>query len=180
MSPEWTVCPGCAVRLPAVHSELDRPLNASPACRQCNAEVVGFELRHPALIGRFHQLTVDTYGAQHGGAPTGRIYLGYSLVGLDLALERGTAGVEVRDIHQRMGRPDGTWPEFTPPPPAALTVLHVAEAGVRAGSVDGHARAMDEWAAAVWRSWAEQHDAVRALTDRVLAAHYRPRPRRRR
>ncbi|MEN3357676.1 MAG: hypothetical protein V7637_1658 [Mycobacteriales bacterium] len=174
MSPVWTACPGCAAPLPTVHMRIDRPLNASPACWRLYGEVTGFELQHPTLVSRFHQLAVDAYGAQHGGEPTPRIYLAYSLVGLDLALERGTHGIGVRGIHQRMGRPDDTWPEFTPPEPAPLTVAHVADAGVRAGSVDGHADAIADWAAAVWQSWAGQHEAIRALTDRVLAQHHRP------
>jgi hypothetical protein len=168
-----TACPGCGVRLPAVDFDVDRRIDASPACWLVNGEVVGFELRHPVLYGRFHQLAVDTYGAQHAGSGTAAIRVGYSLVGLDLALERGLTGDEIRDVHRWMGHPDGSWPVLTrPAPPAPITALDVAVAGARANDVDGHARAMPEWAAAVWRSWAGQHGTIREFTDRMLARRY--------
>lgn len=171
-----TVCPGCGVRLPVTRWGLDRPVNASAECWHLNGEVVGFEMAHPQLVLGCHQLTVDAYGAQHAGGDTDRIRVAYSLVGLHLAVDRGVPGLEVRAVHQRMGRPDASWPDFPPrADPGPVTILDVAEAGVRAGSVDGHAAAITDWAAAVWQAWADQHAAVAALTDRALA---RP-PRRR-
>lgn len=149
-------------------------MNASPECWAVNAEQVGFELAHPVLVGRCHQQSVDAYGAQHAGEPTGRIRVAYSLVGLHLALDRGWSGERVRAFHQRMGRPDGSWPAFERPatdggPLGSLTVDDVARAGARAGSVDGHARAVDRWARQVWAAWEEEHDAVAALTDRLAS-----------
>jgi hypothetical protein len=69
-----------------------------------HGEVEGFELAHPELAGRFHQLTVDAYGAQHSGGDGRGIRIAYSLVGLHLALERGWSGVAVRTAHHGMGR----------------------------------------------------------------------------
>ncbi len=85
-------------------------------------------------------MTVDAYGAQHAGEPTGRIYVAYSLVGLYLALERGWSGIQARDFHGRMGRPAHDWPAFVRPPTTGdVTVADVVAAGARAGSPDGHA-----------------------------------------
>lgn len=133
-----------------------------------HGEVAGFELAHPELVGRLHQLTVDTYGAQHSGDGRG-IRIAYSLVGLHLALDREWSGMAVRDAHQRMGRPQPSWPAFPSPADLGqLTVLDVAEGGARAGSVPGHAAAVQRWAAAVWAAWAPRHAEVAELTDRVV------------
>ncbi|MGO9178941.1 MAG: DUF5946 family protein [Candidatus Limnocylindrales bacterium] len=164
-----SVCPGCGLRAPPGGIPLDRPLNASPECWGLHAELVGFELNHPVLVGRYHQLTVDAYGAQHAGGPTGRIRVAYSLVGLHLALEQGRSGAAVCALHQRMGRADASWPDFRRPhSTGALTVADVVEAGARIGSVEGHAASVERWARSVWDAWADQQDLVRGLTARLL------------
>ena len=85
-------------------------MNVSPECWAVHAELLGFELGDPVLVGRFHQLTVDAYGAQHAGPPTGQLRVAYSLVGLLLAFERSWSGTELREFHRRLGRPDASWP----------------------------------------------------------------------
>jgi hypothetical protein len=131
------------------------------------AEVAGFELLHRTPLGRLHQLTVDAYGAQHAGSPTGERRVVYSVVGLCLAVEHGWTGTQVRELHARMGPPQPAWPRFIDPAPgpATLTVLDVAMAGVRRDSVEGHERAIDTWARAVWDSWAPRHAEIRRLAD---------------
>lgn len=162
-----SVCPGCGASLPASGQPWDPRLNASPECWFVYGEIAGFELEHAAELGRFHQLCVDAYGAQHPGDGSG-IRVAYSLVGLWLALERGATGLEVRTVHQRMGRPDGSWPRFEPPPDRGdLRAVDVAEAGARAGSVEGHADAAGRWAVSVWDAWRDQQDAVASLAGRV-------------
>jgi hypothetical protein len=162
------VCPGCGLRSDEAGIPLDRPLNASAACWGLHAELEGYELANLARLGRYHQLTVDAYGAQHAGPPTGQRYVAYSLVGLQLALEDGLTGLDVRAFHSRMGRPDGSWPVFgRPGRPARITVADVVEAGARAGSPDGHARLVERWAADVWASWADRHEDVRSLARRL-------------
>jgi Family of unknown function (DUF5946) len=161
-----SVCPGCGLRSTEPGIELDRPLNASSACWGLHAELVGFELLHPARLGRLHQLTVDAYGAAHAGPPTGERYVAYSLVGLCLALERGATGAEVRAFHSRMGPPTAAWPAFDPPAHRSpITVADVVEAGARAGSTDGHEALVRGWADAVWACWSERHADIRRLTD---------------
>ncbi len=163
-----SVCPGCGLRLPAGGQPPDRRLNASPECWQVYGEVVGFEFDHVGLLGKYHQLTVDAYGAQHAGRDPRSIRVAYSLVGLLLGLERGLSGLEVRGVHQRMGKPDLSWPPFDRPPAlGAITVQDVAEAGARADSVAGHADAVERWARSVWAAWSTHHRDVAALADRV-------------
>jgi len=167
----WSVCPGCRLRLPASGLSPDARRNASEECWQIAGEITGFELEHLSQLGRFHQLSVDTYCAQHADAAGSRIRVAYSLVGLFLALERGRTGLEVRQLHQRMGKPQADWPRF--PRPAdlgALTVLDVAVAGARARSVEGHARAVARWARSVWAVWSGKHELVAALAARFPAS----------
>ena len=162
-------CPGCGAQLPAAERLPDHRVNAAPACLAVYDEVVGFAYQHGQLM-RQHQLTVDAYGAQHGGGGTPPIRLAYSLVGLHLALDHGLTGEQVRAAHMRMGKPDASWPRFTPPEDVgAVTVLAVAERGARVGSPSGHVAAVDSWAGQAWRAWSDQHDEVAALTRRLLA-----------
>jgi hypothetical protein len=168
-----STCPGCGLRLPGGGLPWDRRRNASPECWQLYGEVQGFELNHLELVRDFHQLTVDAYAAQHAprevGGEVPPISVAYALVGLHLALDRGVPGPEVRAAHQRMGKPDPSWPRLpVPEGTGAMTVFEVAAAGAMVGSVAGHATAVPAWAAAVWRAWATQHATVAALADRLL------------
>jgi hypothetical protein len=134
-------------------------------------EVTGFGLMHQARLGRFHQLAVDAYGAQHPGVDGRAIRVAYSLVGLYLALERGWDGVGVRGAHQAMGRPAESWPDFQAPPSrGAVTVLDVAKRGARIGSVEGHVDAMNLWARSVWEAWTQHHPQVADLAARTVPA----------
>jgi Family of unknown function (DUF5946) len=169
-----TICPGCGVELPAGGAAPEPRGNASAECWLLYGEVQGFELRHLELARDYHQLAVDAYAAQHaprdpsaGPPPIG---VAYALVGLHLALDRGMPGVLVRAAHQRMGRPDATWPPLPAPErTGAMTVFDVAAAGLMVGSVAGHAAAMRDWAASVWEAWGARHAAVAALADRLLS-----------
>jgi hypothetical protein len=163
-----TSCPGCGLRLPPHDGLSDHRVNASPACLQVYAEVVGFAYQHLTLM-KWHQLTVDVYGGQHGGGKAPPIRLAYSLVGLHLAVDRDLAGDEVRAAHQRMGQPDPSWPAFIPPQdPEWPTVMTVAERGVMVDSVAGHDAAVHGWAEEVWHAWRHQHEDVISLTRRLL------------
>jgi Family of unknown function (DUF5946) len=168
-----TTCPGCGLRLPANGFPPDLRRNASPECWQLYGEVQGFALHHLELVRDFQQLTVDAYAAQHAPREVGvdlpPISVAYALVGLHLALDRGVSGIEVRAAHQRMGRPDPSWPRLpTPERTGVMTVFDVAAAGAMVGSVGGHAKAVRAWAVAVWQAWAAEHATVAALADRLL------------
>jgi Family of unknown function (DUF5946) len=168
-----TTCPGCGLQLPASGLPWDPRRNASPECWQLYGEVQGFALEHLELVRDLHQLSVDAYAAQHaprqaaGEIPP--ISVAYALVGLHLALDRGASGAEVHAAHQRMGKPDPSWPRLPAPRrTGAMTVFDIAAAGAMVGSVAGHTKAVRAWAAAVWQAWAAQHATVTALADRLL------------
>jgi hypothetical protein len=168
-----TTCPGCGLRLPASGLPRDPRRNASPECWQVYGEVQGFALNHLELARDLHQLTVDAYAAQHAPREVGvdlpPISVAYALVGLHLALDRGLSGLEVRAAHQRMGRPDPSWPRLpTPARTGAMTVFDVAAAGAMVGSVAGHAKAVRAWGAAVLPALAAEHTTIVALSDRLL------------
>jgi hypothetical protein len=158
----WTDCPGCGVALPGTAVPVDRRRNASPACWHLYGEVVGYELTHLAELGRLHQLTVDTYGAQHAGPSVPAIGTAFALIGLWLALEEGMGGIEVRSAHQYLAGHFSAWPTFVRPFGAAgLTVFDVASAE----SIEDHARLVGRWAADVWVGWRPAHDAVRRVVQ---------------
>jgi hypothetical protein len=161
-------CPGCGVVVPPTALAIDPQGNASAACTAVFAEVAGFEFQHPVML-RYHQLSVDAYGAQHGGGPGSPIRLAYSLAGLWLALEHGFAGDEVRAIHQRMGKPTPDWPAFVPPSRwTGTTVLDVAEEGVRRHSDTGHAAATRRWAEDVWADWLRERPETADQVEGML------------
>jgi hypothetical protein len=166
-----TTCPGCGVALPA-GARIEAQGNASAECSAVFAEVAGFEFQHPVML-RYHQLSVDAYGAQHGllvSPPSPPpIRLAYSLAGLWLAVEHGFAGDEVRTIHQRMGKPTPQWPAFLPPVSCGdMTVLDVAEAGVRTHSDTGHAAATRAWAEDVWSAWLRERPSTSGDVEAML------------
>jgi hypothetical protein len=132
--------------------------------------VIGYEAAHLALLGRFHQLTVDTYGAQHGGASTPPIATAFGLIGLQLALVDGWTGVQVRDAHRYLAGRFRDWPALSrPAQPGEMTVYGLAAAG----SPEAHAEVVQDWAAAVWSGWSAMHGSVAALIDERLPADIR-------
>ncbi len=142
------------------------------ACWQLYGEVLGYEAEHLSELGRFHQLMVDAYGAQHAGGPTPRIATAFGLIGLHLALEEGMSGIEIRAAHQHLARHFAEWPAFARPTrPATLTVSDVAAAG----SPEAHADLVQRWARSVWSSWDAAHERVATLVAERLPADVRGR-----
>ncbi|RIX27596.1 DUF5946 family protein [Amnibacterium setariae] len=164
-----TACPGCGIVLPETAAGETPRLHSSAACEAVLHEVLGFEFQHPVML-RYHQLTVDAYGAQHAGGGAPAIRVAYSLAGLWLALEHGFSAEDVRAVHRRMGHPTAEWPVFEPPrtPRRWLTVLDVAEAGVRQHSDGGHARAAGQWAESVWTAWLEDSPGIDDAVEGML------------
>ena len=131
---------------------------------------MGHEAGHLAELGRFHQLTVDAYGAQHAGAPTPPISTAFALLGLHLALDEGWSGTAVRAAHQALARRHRSWPVFrAPAEPGSLTIADVAAST----SPAEHAERVQAWAASVWEAWRPAHDAIRTWADAVLPADLR-------
>jgi len=123
-------------------------------------------------LGRLHQLTVDTYAAQHPGSQVPAISTPFALIGLLLTLEEGWSGLAVRAAHGWLAAHHAVWPRFTPPLAfGALTAARVADAR----TPEVHARLVEAWSAATWAAWAQQHTAVRDWAREVLAPDTRGR-----
>jgi hypothetical protein len=165
-------CPGCGVELPGSAQPRDPRSLASEACHALYGEVAGFESRYIVELGRWHQLLVDTYAAQHAGERTPRIGTAFALIGLHLALEAGWNGLAVRDAHQDLARRYRAWPAFPPTERrGALTVLDLA----LASTPEEHVERLRAWATDVWAAWAHSHAAVAALiAERLPPDRRRP------
>jgi hypothetical protein len=160
------------IDLPDEGEPLNRRLTASVACWRLYGEVLGHESEWLAGLGRLHQLTVDTYGAQHAGGHSPAIATAFGLIGLRLALEDGMTGAEVRAAHQYLAQRFRTWPVFDPPSTTwQVTVIDVAAAG----SSEAHEEAVSRWAADVWSSWRHEHDRVAGLVGERLPPDVRGR-----
>jgi hypothetical protein len=134
--------------------------SASDACRAVRAEVAGYELGHLAELGQWHQLVVDTYGAQHPSDAGPPIGTAFGLIGLHLALEEGRSGFEVRDAHQLLANRFRDWPRFRAPDACGgLTIVDLA----RAADPPAYVETLHRWAVEVWAAWGDQHAAVRDL-----------------
>jgi Family of unknown function (DUF5946) len=165
-------CPGCGVELPSSAEPWDSRSLASEACHALYGEVAGFESQHIVELGRWHQLLVDTYAAQHAGDRTPLIGTAFALIGLHLALEEGWDGLAVRDTHQDLARRFREWPAFpTPERRGALTVLDLG----LASTPEEHVERLQAWATDVWQERAESHAAVEALiAERLPGDRRRP------
>jgi hypothetical protein len=157
---EMSSCPGCGAVLPGPPTSSDRRSGASDACRAVHAEVAGYELGHLAELGQWHQLLVDTYGAQHPSDAGPAIGTAFALIGLHLALEHGRSGLEVRDAHQLLANRHRDWPRF--PAPAVRGRLTIVDLAL-AGGPSQYVETLHRWAGEVWSAWAEQHAAVTEL-----------------
>ena len=170
-SSRWSACPGWGVTLPG-SADLHGRSNASEACWQLNGEVAAHEAAHVAALGRLHQLTVDTYAAQHAGGSAARIGVAFAVIGLRLSLDEGWSGEEVRDAHQYLGANFKAWPEFAQPAERTwMTVYDVA----LATSPDERARLVHRWAAEVWAAWEPVREDVVTLLGARLPMEVRGR-----
>ena len=157
-----TTCPGCGMVRPRGGRDYDRKFHASAECWEVFEEVLAREFQSPALFGKFHQLTVDTYAVQHAGGRHPDKSVAIHLVGLYLVMEEGLPPAAVAPRLQRIaGRKQ--WPRLDPPAHRGdLTVLDVAS--VQGGQA--HTVRVAEWAGQVWSAWSGHHATVRELTGR--------------
>src|SRR3954463_10149614 len=144
-------CPGCGALVTGSVELRDPRSLASWGCYQAYGLVAGYELEHLAELGRWHQLLVDTYSAQHVGERTPPMTVAFALLGLQLALEQGRSGLEVRDTHQRLAAARVAWPRLAiPTDRGPLTV-----AGLRAPVSPGdYVDRLVAWSWSVWDAWA--------------------------
>jgi Family of unknown function (DUF5946) len=88
-------CPGCGLMLPDQNLPRATRHNASGECQRLNEELAAYHLQLGDATF-LHQHAVDSYGAQHAGAPSRNITTAYALVGLYLAIEHGYTGLQVQ------------------------------------------------------------------------------------
>ncbi|HLH40571.1 MAG TPA: DUF5946 family protein [Bryobacteraceae bacterium] len=160
-----TKCPGCGLELPD-RGRAER-MNASQACWELYGELAAYTLAR----GRdfLHQYGVDAYQAQHALPGASGITIAFSLLGLYLAMERGSTGLQVQRAHMALAREKIETPRFDPPREAArLTVRDVlnAEPG------DARDAALKEWCAAVWESWRHAQAWTRHFCEERLAGSF--------
>jgi hypothetical protein len=138
---------------------VEPPFRASAECYAAYQELAAYNVTG----GRrdfIHQEAVDTYAAQHPGAPAKPIAAWFGLVGLHLALDLGRTGREVQLAHMRLARHRRHWPELAAP--ADLTGMVVADVMSRPAD---HSRdeALLRWASEVWQHWSALHETIAAL-----------------
>lgn len=169
---ELQPCPGCGARLARSTWPVDRRRNASSACWERYTLVLAHEAEQIVRLGRLHQLTVDTYTAQHPGANVPAIAVPFALIGLHLALEEGWSGTAVRAAHGWLAQRRGAWPTFAPP--SAFGPLN-ADRVAEAVKPEVHARLVEAWANGTWAAWRAEHDRVRDWAEETLPAVVRAR-----
>lgn len=161
-------CPGCGVELPDRQLPMSDRYPASGECWELYGELTASNMERIDPFF-YHQLCVDAYGAQHAGQPAKPITAVFALVGLYLAVERGFTGRQVQKAHMELAGKAGKgfdWPRLDPPQRTwEMTVSDVckAETGKK------REEAIRKWAEAVWKSWAPQHDRIRALCETWIA-----------
>lgn len=159
-----SICPGCGPKLVSTSQELDERYYASSACVQLYWKLSAFtvSLRDSDFI---HQLTVDTYAAQHSGPHMKPITMAFALIGLYLTFERGYTGGQVRKAHMVLGRAHIRWPSFdSPRTKSTVTVLDV----LRDVTEDNYKEPITRWAKSVWDMWKPEHERVSRLVGMYL------------
>jgi hypothetical protein len=147
------VLPRCEVR--ATH----RYIVTTPECWEKFGEVLAREYESAALFGAVHQLTVDTYAAQHPAGQPAKS-LDVHLASLCALLERGSPANRPEAV-KRFVQTRASFPEL--PVPANLGPLTVAD--VAATSLDQHCDMVRRWARQVWSAWSDSHPAIAAMLD---------------
>jgi hypothetical protein len=123
--------------------------------------VLAAEYSNAVLFGQVHQLTVDTYAAQHAGGKHPDKSVDVHLVGLYLVIEKGLKPTEVPARLQALAEQVEEWPHLEAPKTEwAITVLDVALA-------DDHIARVREWSGAVWRAWGARHADIAELALRA-------------
>ena len=136
-------CPGCGAELP------DDPLGArheyltsSSGCWEAFGELLAREFGDPTFFAE-HQLTVDTYAAQHpaGGDARQTQSLAIHLIGLCHALELGTPPGLLLRITQQLTRDRRPWPLLAPPASYPMTVVDA----LATTNAQDHLRVIHAW-----------------------------------
>ncbi len=161
-------CPGCGAPVPTVPGgPRHRYIGASPGCWAIYTAMLASEFG--AFDARTHQLSVDSYAAQHPGDRSPRAIQSVCthLVALCLSLEHGFGVEDLRPLVNDLNK--GRWFAARwlepPPSPFPMTVLDLLDAD----SPDAYGALVREWASATWNAWSAHHTQVRAWARVILA-----------
>jgi hypothetical protein len=132
---------------------------SSPECWAVFGEVLAKEYTEPALLGDVHQLTVDTYMAQHPVEQPLKSLIAH-LVSLYTMIELGRDASVARAALVGSLKRASDFPSILPPSCLGrLTVIDVA----RASDASEHADVVRSWASEVWAAWSEHHGTITRL-----------------
>jgi hypothetical protein len=153
-------CPGCRLELSASPgTPAHRYFNTSPECWAVFGKVLATQYSDAILFAATHQLSVDSYAAQHAGGPHPHKSVAIHLVGLHLVLEAGLRPTEVPARLQALATNTTTWPSLpVPSGPWKRTILDVALA-------DDQTVTVRAWADEVWQAWTGAHGTLRTLAS---------------
>jgi hypothetical protein len=168
-------CSGCGLQLPELDAPTPADVGASPACWALYGRLLVAEYSQ-APSPRLHQLTVDSYGAQHPSARHDRSDRSPALhlIGLCLLLERGVSAQQTSELVAQILECPPSFDRLEPHVPnGTITVSDI----LAARTPDEHARLVEQWAASVWDAWAPHHGAVRAWLDGSRSGRLPPTPR---
>ena len=159
-------CPGCGAMVPTVpDGPTHRYIGASPGCWALYTALLASE--YTAFDARTHQLSVDSYAAQHPGnrSPQAIQSVCTHLVALCLSLEHSFGVEDLRPLMGDMSK--GRWfePIWLEPPTAPFSMTIVDLLGI--DSPDVYGVKVHEWAAATWAAWSAHHAQVREWANLV-------------
>jgi hypothetical protein len=153
-------CPGCGALFPASEGPTHAYIGASAGCWAAFGEVVAQEYSD-FRYGSIHQMTVDTYAAQHPGNPSRRTKqsVALHLISLYLQLELSYDPERARDALKRFADSGKEYAWLDPPTRIGeLTVQDVHEAQ----TPGEHHKLVEQWAHSVWEAWSFHHETIRA------------------
>ncbi len=107
-----------------------------------------------------HRLSVDSWAVQHPGDGSRRAIqsVGLHLARLMVQIEDGLSGDAANAAMLGFASRKSELPELPPRAKYSMTVGDV----VGAVAPTDHRRAVQAWAEATWRDWADQHDFIAA------------------
>jgi hypothetical protein len=153
--------------VPNIDGPVHKYVPSAPGCWRTFGEVQADEaLRfgYPSA----HRIVVDAYMAQHPGDGTDRrdrqsVFV--HLVGLCAVVVFEMPPAQVTDLFRQLLRKRGEFPHLRRTgDPGSLTVKHL----VGARDLDDYDARAREWARAVWESWSEHRELIRAALQKDL------------
>lgn len=166
MSHEAERCPGCGATVPSVPGgPVHRSIGASPGCWALYTALLASEFG--AFDARVHQLSVDSFAAQHPGTPSPQAIQSVCthLVALCLSLEHDLCVEDLRPLMGDLSK--GLWfaPRWLEPPAEyTMTIVDLLDAD----SAHGYGDRVWAWSEATWAAWSAHQAQVRTWARAIL------------